>query len=235
VLFPNGYYNLGVAHGVPGVVAVLAQAHAAGVAPGATEPLLEGAMRWLWAQAREKAPGPRFPTMVDERARDEEQSRLAWCYGDLGVATSLLGAARQVRRADWERQALELLARCAERSFASSGVNDAGLCHGATGNAQMFNRVFQATGDASFREAAEKWIDHALAYRKPGTGVGGFQAWIVNTTLEEAAWQDVPGFLEGAAGIALALLAATQPVEPRWDRLLLIAVDPAHRPAPVGA
>jgi hypothetical protein len=32
---------------------------------------------------------------------------------------------------------------------------------------------------------------------------------------------DDPSFLGGTTGIALALLAAATPVEPRWDRLLL--------------
>jgi hypothetical protein len=35
-----------------------------------------------------------------------------------------------------------------------------------------------------------------------------------------------PGFLTGAAGIGLALLAATSPVEPAWDRVLLASVPP---------
>jgi hypothetical protein len=35
-----------------------------------------------------------------------------------------------------------------------------------------------------------------------------------------------PGLLTGAAGIALALLAATSLIEPAWDRVLLVAVPP---------
>jgi hypothetical protein len=35
---------------------------------------------------------------------------------------------------------------------------------------------------------------------------------------------DMPsGLLNGLAGIGLALLAATTPIEPRWDRLLLLS------------
>ena len=35
-----------------------------------------------------------------------------------------------------------------------------------------------------------------------------------------------PGFLTGAAGIALALLAAVSDVEPAWDRVLLVSIPP---------
>jgi hypothetical protein len=34
---------------------------------------------------------------------------------------------------------------------------------------------------------------------------------------------DDPGLLTGAAGVALVLLAAATPVEPAWDRALLLA------------
>ena len=39
-------------------------------------------------------------------------------------------------------------------------------------------------------------------------------------------WVDDAGLLTGAAGIALALLAAATPVEPAWDRMLLTSIPP---------
>jgi len=38
----------------------------------------------------------------------------------------------------------------------------------------------------------------------------------------EKQWIAAPGILE-AAGIALALLAATTPIEPEWDRMFLLS------------
>jgi hypothetical protein len=43
-------------------------------------------------------------------------------------------------------------------------------------------------------------------------------------------WHPDPGFLTGAAGIALALLAATTAVEPEWDRILLASARAAPPP-----
>jgi hypothetical protein len=64
--------------------------------------------------------------------------------------------------------------------------------------------------------------------RRTGEGVGGFRAQLPDER-ERLVWIDDPGFLTGAAGIGLALLAAVSPVEPAWDRLLLAALPP---PAP---
>jgi class I lanthipeptide synthase len=42
------------------------------------------------------------------------------------------------------------------------------------------------------------------------------------------AWRGTPGLLTGAAGVGLALLAAATPVEPSWDRMLLVALPPGE-------
>lgn len=82
----------------------------------------------------------------------------------------------------------------------------------------IFNRLFQATGDEAFKKAAQFWFERALEMRHPGEGVAGFRY-----ALEDG-WLDAPGMVEGAAGIALALLAAVTPFEPEWDRMLLVSV-----------
>jgi hypothetical protein len=70
--YPARYYNLGLAYGVPGVVALLARACAAGVAVARARPLLEGTVRWLLAQ---QTPGG-FPSGIALEKADEP-ARLA--------------------------------------------------------------------------------------------------------------------------------------------------------------
>ena len=215
--YPQGYYNLGLAHGAPGVVALLGAACAAG-APA--RGLLEEAVDWLLAQPIEGRES-RYAYVAGPGA-EPKPARLAWCYGDLSVALGLLGAAHHAGEAAWESAALELARFAAARPFETSGVVDAGLCHGAGGVLHLFNRAFQATGDAVLRDAALGWLDRTLALWRPGEGLGGFLAFDSDTQ----AWQPLPGFLTGAAGVGLALLAAAAPVAPDWDRVLLTAVPP---------
>ena len=63
--------------------------------------------------------------------------------------------------------------------------------------------------------------------RHPERGIAGFAAFMPARTGEER-WVDDPGLLTGAAGVALALLAACTPVEPAWDRMLLVSIAPKH-------
>ncbi|QRK11344.1 lanthionine synthetase C family protein [Archangium violaceum] len=218
-LYPQGYYNLGVAHGVPGVILLLARACVHGVAEERARMLLEGAVRWLLAQRDSRDARASFGTVISAGAPVRRPSRIAWCYGDLGLSVALLQAARSVGRSDWEDEALRTARRAAERPSGESGVRDAGLCHGAAGNAHLFHRLYSASGEAVFREASRAWLVHTLELRHEGEGFAGFRVWQQDASGES--WIASPGLLSGASGVGLALLAALGPVEPEWDRLFL--------------
>jgi hypothetical protein len=118
--------------------------------------------------------------------------------------------------------------RAAARQGPDARVADAALCHGAAGVAHCFNRIFQATRNPLFMDAATSWFARCLEMTPPGEGFESLKVW----DNKNARWEVKPGLLEGAAGIALALLAATTEVEPQWDAALLISVPPiiASRP-----
>jgi hypothetical protein len=219
--FPDGYVITGLAHGVAGVVSFLADAAAAGLP---VRPLLDEAVDWLLAAKLPPGPGPAYAYEVAP-GDPGRPTRLAWCHGDPGVAAGLLVAARCTGEAAWESEALALARQCAARSGGETSIIDAGLCHGSAGLAHLFNRLYQASGDVALREAARFWIGRTFDLRRPGEGVAGFLAWENDDEMRQD-WRAEPGFLTGAAGVGLALLAAAAPVEPAWDRLLLVSVPP---------
>lgn len=211
---PHGYYDLGVAHGVPGIIALLADACRLGIRQDRARALLDGAVRWLALQPLARPRGARFPSRVGPGI-EAEPSRLAWCYGDPGIAATLLYAARAVGRKEWEDMALAIAAHAAGAAPEDSGVRDMGLCHGALGLAHLYNRIYQAGRDERFADAARLWYRLGLEMHKDS----------------QSLWAADPGFLTGAAGVGLALLAAVTSVEPEWDRLLLVAIPP-REPSP---
>jgi hypothetical protein len=219
---PEGHYDLGLAHGVPAVLPLLALAWRAGVREPVASYLLSDGVRWLLAQREEAGSVSCFTTWIAPGV-ERTPARLAWCYGDPGIAVALLAAARLAGRPDWEREALAVARRAAERPIEGAGVWDAGLCHGAFGVAHLFNRLHQATGDELFARTARVWYREGLRFREPGRGVAGFAAWERGDG-EEPRWRPDGGFLTGSAGIGLALLAAATPHEPAWDRVLLADV-----------
>lgn len=220
----RGYYNLGVAHGLPGVVPVLAGACAAGVAVERARPLLESSVSFLLA--RRLPPGSQSCFAGSYVPWEESvPTRLAWCYGDPGIAAALLASARAVGNAEWERQAIDIALSAAARDESVSHVRDAGLCHGSAGVGHLFNRMFQTTGEERLAAAARFWFERTFDFHAPGEPVAGFRAWEVGMG-GEPGWRPDAGFLEGAAGVGLALLGAISSVEPAWDRVLLVSLPP---------
>jgi hypothetical protein len=223
-LFPQGYINLGMAHGIPGVIGLLGRICAAGVTSQRAERLLSGAVDWLLQQPitveGEVGYGVSLPVPPDEPPR---LARLAWCYGDPGVAAGLLLAARTVGEPTWEAAALTIARRAVRRPVERAGVQDGCFCHGAAGLGHLFNRIYQATGDPEIGEAARYWFGYTLQLRRPGLPLAGYLTYAGD---EQGAprWVADPGLVNGATGIALALLAAISGIEPLWDRCFLLDI-----------
>ncbi|MFP3941112.1 MAG: lanthionine synthetase C family protein [Thermoanaerobaculia bacterium] len=223
---PEGCFNVGVAHGVPAVLPLLARTAAASVSRERARALLDGGVRWLQDEKGRVEGVSLFPYSIGTGG-SRHPSRLAWCYGDLGVAAALLDAAASAGEPAWWEEAVDIAHHAARRSWESAGVHDACLCHGAAGNAHVFNRLYQATRDNALGAAARAWFDRALELRRPGEGVAGFPSWGPQQVGEEPRWTDDASFLTGAGGVGLALLAAVTDVAPDWDRVLAISVPPA--------
>ena len=208
---PEGHYNLGVAHGVPGIVYLLSEAIVAGVETSRAKELLAGAVTWLLRQKRpaeiEQSCYPHW-TGCDAPPRFRHP---AWCYGDFGIAAVL---AHVGDRLAWPHvsDAAEALI---ERSLTRLPVPaEATLCHGALGVAHVCNRLYQASASATYKAAARFYYESGLSMltRSEPEVVRGRHEGTLSTR-----------FLQGAVGVALGLLAASEPVEPQWDRRLLLS------------
>jgi hypothetical protein len=213
--WPAGVVDLGVAHGVPGVIGMLAQLVDAGVEPERSRPLLQSAVAWLLNAVPDGL--PRFAT--NWPADPDEFKRIGWCYGDPGVAGVLLVASRALASPELERTALALLEQIAA-PLATRGVPDACFCHGAAGLAHIYNVAFQRTGSVEMRAHAKHWLAEVLRIRQPGTGIAGYRFLTVDQ--EATRWGADLTLLSGAAGTALVLLAAIEDQEPAWQALCLL-------------
>lgn len=232
---PGGFYDLGVAHGNPGVLAVLAGARAHGVAAEVADRLLAGAWHWMMAHRLPAAEAtyayslPSLDTDLGAGARDRPgPARNAWCYGDPGVAAAMYAAATAVGNPAWGSDALAIARRAAARPPERCGCVDAGLCHGTAGLALIYHRLWNATHEAVFADAARLWYRRTLELRRPGTGIAGFQTYYPGSSGESPHWIDDASFLTGTEGIALTLLAGISTVAPAWDRVLLVSLRSAR-------
>ena len=228
---PDGYFNVGMAHGVPGVLVILAIAVANGIVTNTSRPLLDGLVYWLRAIRQDAdSAGSYFPAWwMPECA--PELSRRAWCYGDPGVGAAWLWAGMLTGEKSWQNDALEVLRFCAKLPHQAAGVGEAGLCHGSLGLGQLYNRVYQATAITDFREAAVGWLRHGFGYHGE-KGYGGYQSyWPRGLGPDEDPWRDDFSFLRGSIGIGLVYLAGISEIAPDWDRVLLLTIPSGGAPS----
>lgn len=211
-------FDLGVAHGQLGPIAVLAAAVGRGLGRHVVERTLDEAVSFLLAH--ELPPrAAQFPAWV-EPGLEQRPARNAWCYGAAGIGAVLLRAARDVGEPRWEREALRIARSAATRSTDESGVLDAPLCHGAAGLGHVFHRMYGETGDPVFVEAARAWLARALDLRTVAGGEGDFPFALGGTS--GPTFRAVPGLLEGMGGVALALGTAVFGGDAGWDRVFLL-------------
>jgi lantibiotic modifying enzyme len=222
---PFGYYNLGVAHGVPGVIGFLGQLVKLNINKSVTfraNELLSGAIRWLVSQQGVSTVTSSYGHWIPKNGSDGRETRICWCYGDLGIAAVLHTVAQGIGDQQLLLDADILLEKCVMReSCVGIDYYDSALCHGAFGIAHIYNRIYQASKKDLYRTASLEWLRRGLALRKPNIGIAGYYSWRFDTSPQE--YPD-PTFLSGALGIALALLAAITPIEPKWDRIMQLSM-----------
>jgi hypothetical protein len=219
--FPHGRYDLGMAHGAAGIVALLARIKVAGIEVARTSSLLDEAVRWLLSHEL-AGKASRFASFHTTSGADVP-ARAAWCYGDPGIALAVWSAANALRRTTWLEAARRIAGAAAQRRAPDAGVVDAALCHGAAGLGHVFHRLYRTSRDEAHRQAALHWFRECLGSRRPGVGIAGFQTF---APAEDGTpqWIDQPSLVGGAAGIGLALIAAATALTPRWDELMLMGV-----------
>lgn len=140
--------------------------------------LLNGAIRYLLNnQLDASLYHSTFPNGVIE-SESPSNSRLAWCYGDLGIGMALYLAGKTTNNINWESKALEVLLRTTKRRTDDlTLVVDAGLCHGAVGIAHIYNRMYGYTKNIIFKEASDYWFSKTLDMAKFDDGLAGYKAW----------------------------------------------------------
>jgi class I lanthipeptide synthase len=224
-VYPWGNLNCGLAHGIPGPLAVLALALGSGVeVPGQAEAVRRLA-DWLVAHRTDDHWGVNWPSAVplpppeapDPDPAGLRPARSAWCYGSPGLARALWFAGVALQDAALRELAVEALCAVVRRPLPARAIDSPTFCHGVAGLLQIVLRFAHDSGRAAFAGAAAELVDQLLAAYEPDRPLG-------YASLEpEGNPVDRAGLLDGAPGVALTLLAAATEVEPSWDRLFLLS------------
>jgi lantibiotic biosynthesis protein len=224
-LYPWGNLNCGLAHGIPGPLALLALALRKGVEVRGHAEGVRRLADWLVAHRTDDEWGVNWPTAVplpppgapEPDPAGLEPSRCAWCYGSPGVARALWLAGEALDDAELRELAVEAMLAVLRRPVERRWIDSPTFCHGVAGLLQIVLRFAHDTGLPAFSEGAGQLVDQLLAAYEPERPLG-------YASLEPGPNPvDRPGLLDGAPGVAMVLLAAATDTEPTWDRIFLLS------------
>ncbi|MEW2505759.1 lanthionine synthetase C family protein [Amycolatopsis sp. NPDC047767] len=224
--YPRGDFNLGLAHGIPGPLAFFAAALERDVEVPGQRAAMRRIGSWLLAQRRTGEAGAYWPCRL---GWDEELSpaadvftREAWCYGAPGVAAALHRAGAVLGEAGWCAAAVGALRAVLARDEQSWRLDGPTVCHGYAGLLQILRRVGTAAGDPVLLDGCARLTARVLSFADPAAPFvfphlvpDSPRGWLDATGYRRL---NVAGMLEGAAGVACALL----PAAGAWDTALML-------------
>ena len=136
---------IGLAHGIPSIITILSIIYEKGIEQDLCFKLVSGSIKWMLSKKYKEKNVSLFPSNILDNTK-YLPSRLSWCYGDLGVATSLWKAGNTFDNELWKNEAIEIMLLCSNRiDLKENAVVDAGFCHGTSGIAHIFNRFYLDT------------------------------------------------------------------------------------------
>lgn len=213
--------QFGVAHGIAGVIAFLAEAHRCGLGDGKIPAICDRAWRWLDAQKSKDDQGPFWPNAMGPGI-PVKRGINKWCSGMPGIAAALLAASQKLGHNEMKEWSISRAREMSEYTREFDLPQDVSLCHGSASLGHMFNRIFQQTGDELFADTARFFMKLTLELQTPGHGVGGFFAY-GKTIFGDTGEMFDPGLMVGSSGVGLTLLAAVSNQAPHWDQALLLS------------
>jgi lantibiotic modifying enzyme len=214
-------YNISLSHGMSSIVACMSKLYRQNPELSKAKEILSGAVKYIIQQQIPQLQISYFPNYSLETENSlMVQSRLAWCYGDLGISQALLQASIALDDTKLQHFATEILHfSCTRKDFNTNFVIDAGLCHGTAGIAQIFQRAYSETNDLIFHDTANYWLEKTLEMAKFDDGLAGFKKWAGI----DKQWMTCYSLLEGITGIGLCLLSALDNKLLSWDECLLLS------------
>ena len=215
-------YNISLSHGISSIIIILAKILSAGIAVERCRRMIRGSLKYLERQQLDRGQYISFfPPWALESMEEVQNSRLAWCYGDLGIGLAFLSAGKALANEEIYSKGVNILSGTTFRKDPGDNlVMDAGICHGASGVALIYNKLYHETGMKIFKSATIHWLDVCLNMAFHEDGLAGYKAWY---TEKYGGWRKNADLLEGVAGIGLVMLSFVSCKAPAWDECLLLS------------
>lgn len=201
--------NLGLAHGISGVLASLSVAKK----DSALESLASDLLGYLRKSASVDPKSLVWGCAIGIDGHPIP-TRFAWCYGTPGTAAVVAHAAVEVGNEEVAREAIVSLQTMGDRSDAEMHLEDNAICHGLAGIALCVHSVGRLCNNRELLEMASEFASR-IANEFDESLPFGYRAVTPNGILDDHR------FLTGSIGIAVALLTICFEEAGGWQHAVL--------------
>lgn len=213
-------YNLSMSHGISSIIIFLLRTLNSGIFDVKINRMLTGAVNYIFSQQKDLSQfGSFFPNYIPlDQQELTTKSRLAWCYGDLGIGVALWQAGKILEDINLKNKGLDILLQSTNRKkIKENFIIDPGICHGTIGVAMIYRRMFIDTRLKEFEMANLYWLNQTLKMANFKDGLAGFKSLIHNE------WKCDYSLLTGISGIGLVLISYMDNNTQNWDELFLLS------------
>lgn len=160
-----------------------------------------------------------FPSWVNIENHVQHNSRLAWCYGDLGIGIVLYQAGELVNDSELMDYALTVLKHTTTRTNPTKeNVVEGNFCHGSAGLVQTYRTIYELTKEKIFLEAADYWLQVTVDLAVHEEGYAGYKTYHGRDNI----YVNDCSLLEGAAGVAIVFLETLMEKSLPWKQSLML-------------
>ena len=208
----KGNFNLGYAHGTPGILAFLSLCSMSNIDVSNQKETIAKITQWV----EQKSVQRNFQTVWSYTVSYEEEVGLAnigssvsgfrdaWCYGTPGVSRALFLAGKALNDDLLKTRAIKSFDEIFTRSPEVWNIPGTGLCHGIAGLLLITFEMAKEKECLHLKEKVE-FLKMLLLNQYSSQNSFGFQE--IELTKSKALFKiNKPGFLEGACGVLLTLL-----------------------------
>jgi len=211
--------DFGLAHGIPGILFFLFKCYLKEISSQKCNEMIRESIAFMINYMNPSGIPSYFPytiecNLIKQHDRRKNWSRLAWCYGDLSILYVFLNISSHFPINLDIPIMLEHVAK--RRNMAATDVTTTGICHGMTGIAYLFFRLFCKTRNHHLEEASHYWLKKTLYHGNDPTGVAGF-VFPENLNIQSL------DLLTGISGVGSVFLSFLNPNLISWEESIFLS------------
>lgn len=225
-LINENIYDFGLAHGISGIIYFLGKCFKNGIQKRQCKRLIDGSIYFLEKNEQDfKKTGSLYPSKYvcskyNFKPKEEQFSRFAWCYGDLGVLNSMLSVSEWTNNSKLRNKCIEKLIVISNRkSFEETLIEDSGFCHGTSGISLIYKNCYDITKNKELFKTSLFWLNQTFKlechdFKKSSCGH--------LFVLEKGKMTTDINLLAGLGGVLVLYLSFVNPKEDKWKELFFL-------------